>query len=208
MVLTIAYMASVKNLGGILDSIKDAGVPPRFTYEFLKGLGFASSNDRAVLSVLKGLRFLDEQGVPAERYRQYRDRTKSKQVMAAAMREAYGDLFLAHEKAYQLSVEKVKGFFASKTDKGDRVVECMAATFRALAQYADFSAATTAPAAVMAEPLRSRDEETREPELAARRAMEGGVPSGFHYNIQIHLPPTRDIAVYNAIFKALRENLG
>ena len=29
----------------------------------------------------------------------------------------------------------------------------------------------------------------------------------FHYNIQIHLPATNDISVYNAIFKSLKENL-
>lgn len=30
---------------------------------------------------------------------------------------------------------------------------------------------------------------------------------GFHYNIQIHLPATTDISVYNAIFKSLKDNL-
>ena len=29
----------------------------------------------------------------------------------------------------------------------------------------------------------------------------------FHYNIQIHLPATDDISVYNAIFKSLKDNL-
>ena len=28
-----------------------------------------------------------------------------------------------------------------------------------------------------------------------------------HYDIQIHLPTTTDIAVYNAIFKSLKEHL-
>lgn len=28
-----------------------------------------------------------------------------------------------------------------------------------------------------------------------------------HYNIQIHLPPTKDVEVYNAIFKSLKEHL-
>jgi hypothetical protein len=28
-----------------------------------------------------------------------------------------------------------------------------------------------------------------------------------HYNIQIHLPATKDIEVFNAIFKSLREHL-
>jgi hypothetical protein len=32
-------------------------------------------------------------------------------------------------------------------------------------------------------------------------------PSGLHYNIQIHLPATKDVEVYNAIFKSLREHL-
>jgi hypothetical protein len=41
-----------------------------------------------------------------------------------------------------------------------------------------------------------------------------GVPSpilhqapGLHYNIQIHLPATKDVEVYNAIFKSLRDHL-
>lgn len=41
---------------------------------------------------------------------------------------------------------------------------------------------------------------------------QGGMPtpqiSGLHYNIQIHLPATKDAEVYNAIFKSLREHLG
>jgi hypothetical protein len=31
--------------------------------------------------------------------------------------------------------------------------------------------------------------------------------TGLHYNIQIHLPATKDVEVYNAIFKSLREHL-
>ncbi len=30
----------------------------------------------------------------------------------------------------------------------------------------------------------------------------------YHYNIQIHLPATTDITVYNSIFRSLKENLG
>ena len=28
-----------------------------------------------------------------------------------------------------------------------------------------------------------------------------------HYTIQVHLPATKDLEVYNAIFKSLKENL-
>jgi hypothetical protein len=30
---------------------------------------------------------------------------------------------------------------------------------------------------------------------------------GLHYNIEIHLPATKDIEVFNAIFKSLRDHL-
>lgn len=33
-------------------------------------------------------------------------------------------------------------------------------------------------------------------------------PIAFSYNIQIHLPATTEIAVYNAIFKSLKDHLG
>lgn len=38
-----------------------------------------------------------------------------------------------------------------------------------------------------------------------RRGLPGGVTLG--YTINLHLPPTSDIAVFNAIFKSLREHL-
>lgn len=208
MALTTAYMASVKNVPGILESLKDAGVPQRFTNEFLKSTGFTSSNDRAILNVLKGLAFLDQAGVPTERYRNFRDRTKSKHVLAEAIRDGYGDLFLANEKAHLMSAEKVKGFFATKTDKGDRVVEQMMYTFRALAALADFSEPAPPPAVAPApEPVRREDGAGGEAETGEVRRRAGRLDAEFHYNIQIHLPPTRDIAVYNAIFRALRDNL-
>ena len=30
---------------------------------------------------------------------------------------------------------------------------------------------------------------------------------GLHYNIQVHLPATKDVEVYNAIFKSLKNHL-
>lgn len=206
MALSTAYMTSVKNIPAIFDSIKGAAVPPKFTNEFLKSLGFLSSNDRAFINVLKGIGFLDPQGVPTELYRQFRDSTQSGSVLANAMRDSYSDLFLAHLRADELPAEKLKGFFATKTDKGDRVVELMAGTFRALVRQADFKA-------VQKQPIVQKPPAIDETEGATKVIeREGAVPTpawdaDFHYNIQIHLPATRDISVYNAIFKSLRDNL-
>ena len=42
----VPYMPSIRNLHGILDAIQRATVPEAFTVDFLKDLGYTSSNDR------------------------------------------------------------------------------------------------------------------------------------------------------------------
>jgi hypothetical protein len=43
MTVPTAYMTSFNKVPNILEAVRKAGVPERFTYEFLKQLGFASS---------------------------------------------------------------------------------------------------------------------------------------------------------------------
>lgn len=117
-----------------------AGVPKRFTYDFLKQLGFASSGDRPVISVLKALRFLDDSGVPTERYRRFKDPAQARGVLAEAMREAYADVFTVDQAANGRTTNELKGIFARLSDKGDAVNTKMATTFKTLADMADFSA--------------------------------------------------------------------
>lgn len=45
----VPYMLSVANLHKILDKIQTAGVPEVFNHDFLKDLGFTSSNDRPII---------------------------------------------------------------------------------------------------------------------------------------------------------------
>jgi hypothetical protein len=79
------YMASIKNLPAILTRIQEAGAPPRFSNEFLKNsLGFASSNDRGVIAVLKQLGFLSNDGTPSQRYNEFRSGTAGGQLLLKA----------------------------------------------------------------------------------------------------------------------------
>jgi len=85
----VPYMPSVKNLHRILDAIQNAGAPDAFGLDFLKDLGFTSSNDRSVIKLLKYLGFLDGSGKPLGPYREFMDHTKAKKVLAARVRHAY-----------------------------------------------------------------------------------------------------------------------
>lgn len=84
----------------------------------------------------------------------------------------------------------------------DDVAQRMSKTFFALLDLADLSESDTPK--VNDEP----------PAIAFESAATKQAPSvagspilaGLHYNVQIHLPATKDVEVYNAIFKSLREH--
>jgi hypothetical protein len=201
MAIPTSYLTSTKNLGAILTQMQKGGIPQRVTYEYLKQLGFPSSNDRPIIPVLKALGFLDVNGVPQDRYRRFKDATQAKRVMAEGMREAYSDVFAIDEKANMLDHERLKGMFGRLSGKGDAVTEKMASTFKALAERADFSA-----------PAVAETPETPDPKLPDP-SPDGHTPKteiqtlSLRHDVHVHLPVSEDIKVYDAIFRSLRENL-
>lgn len=200
MATDIPYMLSVKNLSPIFEKVRDAGTPPKFTYEFLKTLGYPSSTDRGVIKVLKQLGFLSQDSIPTPRYNEYRDGTRSGQALAAGLREGWAGLFLADQKAQERSASQLKGLFKNVTGASDTVTEKMAATFRTLAERASWSDPSAAITPTPATPP------VKEPaEVPAMGGAERGL--ALHHDIHIHLPPTSDVSVYSAIFRALRAEL-
>ncbi len=191
------YLTSVRNLPSILSKIKIAQTPPKFTHEFLKSnLGFTSSSDRGVIQVLKALGFLSEDSTPTARYNEFRATPTSGRAMAAGLREGWSDIFLSDQFAFSRSPTELKSTFMNVTGKSEAVAEKMATTFKALVDMADF--ASSEP---IAEPSREATGVTKESEPTPRTSLS------LRNDIHIHLPPTTDVAVYSAIFKALREEL-
>lgn len=202
MALTNAYVLPTNRIADIFGKIRDGQAPERFTQQLLKDWGFGSTNDRAFIALLKALGFLTADGKPTQRYADYRDHSRSKQVMAQALREAYGDIFLIKEHPTPSDRTAIEGKFKSFHNASDNVAGLMAKTFLGLLPLADLSAkATPLPVTPKEETNTSSNGGSLPPVIP-----NGGGP-GLHYNIQIHLPATKDVEVYNAIFKSLREHL-
>ncbi len=94
MPLTNSYVLATNRIPDIFTRIRDGQAPERFTNQLLKDWGFSSTNDRAFIPLLKSLGFLTADGKPTPRYNDYRDHSRSRQVMAQVLRDAYGDIFL------------------------------------------------------------------------------------------------------------------
>lgn len=203
MALTMSYLTSMKNVEAIFNSMLSARAPEKFTTRFLEDLGFKSSNDRLFIGVLKALGFIDSNGVPQQRYFDFLDQSQSKRVVAEGIKEAYEDLFNLRKDAQNMSNEEVKNKLKTLTQgqKGDRVIDSMALTFKTLCNYADWT--ETSPKSI---PItNSENKPNDQGKMSTSTTYKSGSTSmELHYNIQIHLPETTNMAVYDAIFQSLK----
>ena len=204
MTLPNTYLITTKNLEKFFNTLITAQAPDRFSQKFLENLEFKSTNDRLFIGLLKSLGFIDDSGVPTQRYYDFLDQSQSKSVLAQSIKEAYSDLFTLRKDAQGLTVDEVKNKMRTLTQgqKSDKVLSLMANTFKSLCEYADWSE------------TKIKKQEKHE-ELKVEKEKVGSNPTftdsiklpSLNYNIQIHLPESRDAAVYDAIFKALKEHL-
>lgn len=202
MALTNAYVLPVNRIPDLFGKIRDGQAPERFTHQLLKDWGFSSTNDRAFVPLLKELGFLTADGKPTPQYHDYRDHSRSKTVMGQALRVAYSDIFLIKEHPTASDRAAVEGKFKSFHNASENVAGLMAKTFFGLLALADLSKKTVSVPT-------STESKQSPPEQSPPAQPDGNIfgRTGLHYNIQIHLPATKDVEVYNAIFKSLREHL-
>ena len=200
------FMNSYGLIPKILQKIKDAKTPERFTQDYLgTTLGFASGAGKAFIPFAKRIGFLGSDGTPTEIYHQFRNPDHSKGAMAHAIRIGYSDLFARNENADKLDHKGLEGLVVQATglDSGSSTLRAIVNSFENLKQFADFArsetvvsdAGKTLPAAIANTPVTPVIEIPEDMRL------------GLSYTINIVLPKSDDVAVYSAIFRALKENL-
>jgi hypothetical protein len=195
----------------------NAEAPKRFTARFLESLEFTSSTDRLFIGILRDLGFVDQESAPTKRYYEFLDRSQSARVIAQGVREAFSDLFAINKEANTLTTEEVKNKLRTlyQGAKTDNLISRIASTFTALSEYGDFTGNQPRPPEVIpptadtpnppADTLQKEDKNPLPPPGAQQKIV--GLDS-LQYHINIVLPESRDQAVYDAIFKSLRDHLG
>lgn len=209
MSLPTAYLTSVKNLPDILAAMQSAQAPKKFTQAFLLGLGFKNVSDRLVIGVLKAIGFLNDTGEPTARYFAFLDQTQGATVLAEGIQEAYADLFQVNKKAYELSNVEIRNKLKTLTQGqfSDTVLDKMAATFKALCAQADFRAVAKTQPTDVVPPTAIAEEDIGKEARVLGDDLRPGRLGGLVYNIQLHLPESRDPAVYDILFRSLKDHL-
>lgn len=212
--LTNAYLITTKNLESIINSVVSAKAPERFGNKFLEDLGFKSSNDRLYVGIFKALGLIDENGQPTQRYYEFIDQTQTGKILAQGIEEAYEDLFRLRKDAQNLSNDEVKNKLKTLTQgqKSETVLNNMTSTFKALCGLADWHSVLPKKTTTDKQDKNHSQEKEYHFDKNPMADNSSGVPAqspnmNLHYNIQIHLPETTNMAVYDAIFQSLKKHL-
>lgn len=208
MALPTSYMTgNYTKIPQYFEAILNAQAPEKFTVKFLKDLGFTSSTDTQFINVLKSLGFLDDSGVPTELYYKLFDQAETKRIVAECIRQSYSDLFALNINSQNMSIEELKGKFKSITggQKSDSTIRQMVNTFCNLCSYADWE--NIQPPKEVKKDIQTLEEtanhiqESHDTEEQEQRTFD------LNYDIHIHLPATRDPAVYDALFSSLAKHI-
>jgi len=198
------YVNAYGNVPKLFDAIRSASVPPKFTNDFIQTvLGLKSTSYRAMIPLLKRLGFLDPGSVPTQAYRDFRDDSLSGAVMAERIKEAYGDLYAANEYAHGLGKDEISSKLKTLTGAAadDGVIPYVAGTFSNLVKLAKFDGKPSK----RNEATPPAESDKDQGNLKGDKAFAGRL--GISYTINLNLPATTEIEVFNSIFKSLKQNI-
>jgi hypothetical protein len=200
----LTYVTAPGNIEKALIGIRAAATPDQAAQDFVKNiLKIPGGSGNQMAAFLKKIGFVRPDGTPSEIYKRFRNPSSSGAAVAEALRIGYPALFQRNETWYTLNDEELRGLIVEETGQAhdSSAVNLAMATIKGLKKYADFGAATR----VTVVPPEDPKTLPPNPPLPPQPPQNLGLNLG--YTINLNLPPTSDIAVFNAIFKSLKEHL-
>ncbi|WP_455928118.1 DUF5343 domain-containing protein [Pseudomonas capeferrum] len=210
----LPYSTSVGTLINMLEKIKSASVPERVTQDFVSTrLAMKGGSAAACIPFLKKMGFVASDGTPTESYKEFRNPKKSRIAVGKAFKKLYQKLYEMNEYVHDASDQEILGLIVECTggEKDSTVTKSTLTTLNALRKISDFDNENDETPEHI-EPSHSRDlpRDTAlltPPLLQVPPQQQGAKGINLAYTINLNLPATKDVEVFNAIFKSLKEHI-
>jgi hypothetical protein len=193
----LPYTATPGALNKSLDAIITAERPDRVSSDFVETvLKIPGGSGRPIPAILKRVGFLDGSGAPTERYSKFKSDSARSRASLEGLKQGFAEIYRRNEYAHRLNESELKDLVIEITGlkKNDNIVSSILGTFRAFSRFVKDEDVTNVSS-------------LQQSDLSETRTENGLNRVALQYHINIALPETSDIKVYNAIFKSLRENL-
>lgn len=201
----LPYVTSPGNVDKALKGIRAASTPDSVSQDFVKTiLKIPGGSGDQITSFLKKIGFAGPDGKPTRLYTRFRNQATSGSAAAEALKIGYRPLYDRNEYMHKLSDEELRGLIIEETGAAEdsSVPGLVLSAIKAIRAYADFNASPTVEMGSVSTALAP----PAQPPPSQLPPGEG-VGLSLSYTINLNLPATSDVAVFNAIFRSLRENL-
>ncbi|WP_214648526.1 DUF5343 domain-containing protein [Sphingobacterium mizutaii] len=211
MATNLPYMVNSGTLIKILNKICDASIPENFNGDFLgTKLGFPGGNQRAFIPWAKKCKLLEEDGTPTQLYKDFRNPTYRGVSMAKALKKGYEEIYVRNEYAHELSKPDFLKLVTDATGLAhdNQTVKAIVNTYFNAKEFANFDIdAQENKNDNKTESTKEIKDDIENSETSHKSSRKKQIDLGINYTINLVLPKTDDPAIYNAIFKSLKENL-
>ncbi len=160
---------------------------------------------RPIIPILKATSLLNQTGAPTELYAQFQTDAGRPAAALQALRNGFGEIFRRNQYAHKAEEAALIDVIVAITGlpKKEGIVRYILTTFQAFQEYAKL-AREDASADEQSDPSQSHD---APPPPPAAQSGGGAGRIQLAYNINVVLPETTNVEVYNAIFRSLKANL-
>jgi hypothetical protein len=202
----LPYTSSPGVLRRVLEKIPTSEKPNIFTSDFLgtvmQTTGGAS---RPIIPILKATDLLSQTAAPTELYAQFQTDAGRPRAALLALRNGFSEIFRRNQYAHKAEEAALIDVIVAITGlpKKDTIVRSILTTFQSFQDYAKLVREDI-------EPDEQGDFGTPQDAalpLASHQNAEGVGRLQLAYNINVVLPETTNVEVYNAIFRSLKANL-
>ncbi|QRR36004.1 DUF5343 domain-containing protein [Hydrogenophaga sp. YM1] len=207
MAASLPYLPSPGSLKNALEKIRSAATPDRVTKDFVTTvLQIKGGTGAAIPPYLKKIGFVASDGAPTDLYKRFRNPATGGAAVADAIKTGYRELLQANEYFYRLSDKDLKALIVQVAGLAadDRVLVLTFSTLVTLRSFANFDTPSDAQDAT---PVVGNASEAPKSISLLAPPQAGKVGLNLAYTINLNLPATSDQAVFNAIFRSLKEHL-
>jgi hypothetical protein len=203
--ISVPYVNSYGAITKALERIQSASTPDRFTQDFLSTkLNLKGGSPKPVIPFLKRTGFLNSDGTPTELYKEFRNDALRTRAAAKAVKKGYFSLYEINEYTHDLNDKDLEGVIVQATglDSKSKAVKTILGSFKALRSFAKFDEGPLQEEQTDADELEQKVEPG-----SPQESLKQPVGLKLGYVINLNLPSTSDVAVFDAIFKSLKKHI-
>ena len=206
--IQLPYLAAAGTIKTAFEKIRQAATPDRVTSDFVTTkLQMKGGNGASIAPFLKKIGLVASDGTPTDLYKQFRNSATGGAAIAAAIKHGYKALADVNEYFYEMNDKELQALIVqvTGTESNSSLSKQIFYTLKALKDYADFSSKLKEKDNAIT--VSSVDSASRKFLDESNASSSGSVGLNLAYTINLNLPATSDQAVFNAIFKSLKDNL-